>query len=130
MRVAIIMRTRRSCTGSARRLRSMRTPPRHIPLSTSLRALTCVLKGLVVCAGHPEPCPAATGGSGFTIETGSDFAIGITRCSQSTLRAAQCAAPVSFQPGPPPKTRFVPARGSPVISEASSVKARRSSGSR
>src|SRR6516165_4566289 len=52
------------------------TPPRHIPLSTSLRALPGVPSGLVVCAGHPEPCPAATGGSGFTIEIGADFVIG------------------------------------------------------
>jgi hypothetical protein len=52
------------------------TPPRHIPLSTSLRALPCVPSGLVVCAGLPEPCPTATGGSGFTIEIGSDFVIG------------------------------------------------------
>ncbi len=52
------------------------TPPRHIPVPTSLRALPCVPSGLVVCAGHPEPCPAATGGSGFTIEIGSDFVIG------------------------------------------------------
>ena len=29
-----------------------------------------------MCAGHPEPCPTATGGSGFTIEIGSDFVIG------------------------------------------------------
>src|SRR5262249_35503336 len=49
------------------------TPPRPIPLSTSLRALPGVPSGLVGCAGHPEPCPAATGGSGFTIEIGSDF---------------------------------------------------------
>ena len=55
------------------------TPPRHIPLSTSLRALPCVPSGVVVCAGHPEPCPAATGGSGFTIEIGSDFVIGPAR---------------------------------------------------
>jgi len=32
---------------------------------------------VVVCAWLPEPCPAATGGSGFTIETGSESAIGI-----------------------------------------------------
>ena len=56
------------------------TPPRHIPLSTSLRALPCVPSGLVVCAGLPEPCPTATGGSGFTIEIGSDFVIGPTGC--------------------------------------------------
>src|SRR5262245_50906349 len=49
------------------------TPPRPIPLSTSLRALPGVPSGLVVSAGHPEPCPAATCGSGFTIEIGSDF---------------------------------------------------------
>jgi len=41
--------------------------------ASRLRALPCVPSGLVVCAGHPEPCPAATGGSGFTIEIGSDF---------------------------------------------------------
>jgi len=52
-------------------------PPRHIPRSTSLRALHCVPSGVVVCAWLPEPCPAATGGSGFTIETGSESAIGI-----------------------------------------------------
>ena len=52
------------------------TAPRHIPCSTSLRALPCVPSGLVRCAGQPEPCPAATGGSGFTIEIGSDFVIG------------------------------------------------------
>ena len=50
--------------------------------------------------------------------------------------ALEPARPVSsvkgcyFQPGPPPKTRLVPARGRPVISEASRVRARRSSGSR
>jgi hypothetical protein len=52
------------------------TPPRHIPLSTSLRALPCVPSGGIVRAWLPEPCPAATGGSGFTIEIGSDFVIG------------------------------------------------------
>ena len=52
-------------------------PPRHIPRPTSLRALHCVPSGVVVCAWLPEPCPAATGGSGFTIETGSESAIGI-----------------------------------------------------
>src|SRR5262249_49120211 len=35
-----------------------------------------------------------------------------------------------FHPGPPPKTRLVPARGTPVIIDASRVRARRSSGSR
>jgi hypothetical protein len=54
------------------------TPPRPIPLSTSLRALPGVPSDLVVCAGHPEPCPAATGDSGFTIEIGSDSVIGPT----------------------------------------------------
>ena len=52
-------------------------PPRHILRPTSLRALHCVPSGVVVCAWLPEPCPAATGGSGFTIETGSESAIGI-----------------------------------------------------
>ena len=52
-------------------------PPRHIPRPTSLRALHCVPSGVVVRAWFPEPCPAATGGSGFTIETGSESAIGI-----------------------------------------------------
>ena len=52
------------------------TAPRHIPCSTSLRAPPGVPSGLVKCAGQPEPCPAATGGSGFTIEIGSDFVIG------------------------------------------------------
>jgi len=52
-------------------------PPRHIPRPTSLRALHCVPSGVVVRAWLPEPCPAATGGSGFTIETGSESAIGI-----------------------------------------------------
>ena len=47
-------------------------PPRHIPSPTSLRALHCVPSGVVVRAWFPEPCPAATGGSGFTIETGSE----------------------------------------------------------
>src|SRR5262249_14681562 len=51
------------------------TASRHIPCSTSLRALPCVPSGLVICAGQPEPCPAATGGSGFTIENGSDLVI-------------------------------------------------------
>ena len=52
-------------------------PPRHIPRPTSLRALHCVPSAVVVRAWLPEPCPAATGGSGFTIETGSESAIGI-----------------------------------------------------
>ena len=52
-------------------------PPRHIPRPTSRRALHCVPSGVVVRAWLPEPCPAATGGSGFTIETGSESAIGI-----------------------------------------------------
>jgi hypothetical protein len=52
-------------------------PPRHIPRPTSLRAFDCVLSALVVCGCLPEPCPAATGGSGVTIETGSESAIGI-----------------------------------------------------
>jgi hypothetical protein len=53
-------------------------PPCHIPRPTSLRALHCVPSGVVVRAWLPEPCPAATGGSGFTIETGSESVIGIT----------------------------------------------------
>jgi hypothetical protein len=53
-------------------------PPRHIPRPTSLRALRYVPSGVVVRAWLPEPCPAATGGSGFTIETGSESAIGIS----------------------------------------------------
>src|SRR5262245_60282406 len=64
-------------------------PPRHIPLSTSLRALPCVPSSLVVCAGHPEPCPAVTGGSGFTIEISSDFgslAISMILARQPALR--------------------------------------------
>jgi hypothetical protein len=64
------------------------TPPRPIPLSTSLRARPCVPSDLVVCAGHPEPCPAATGGSGFTIEIGSDFVIGP---SERHERPFECA---------------------------------------
>ena len=52
-------------------------PPRHIPRPTSLRALHCVPSGVVVRAWLPEPCPTTTGGSGFTIETGSESAIGI-----------------------------------------------------
>jgi hypothetical protein len=51
---------------------------RAIPLSTSLRALTCVPNGFVVCAAHRELCPAATCGSDFTIESGSDFVIGLS----------------------------------------------------
>ena len=35
------------------------TPPRPFPRSTSLRALPCVSSGLAVCAGQPEPYPAA-----------------------------------------------------------------------
>ena len=54
-------------------------PPRHIPRPTSIRALRCVPSGVVVRAWLPEPCPAATGGCGFTIETGSESAIGITQ---------------------------------------------------
>jgi hypothetical protein len=54
-------------------------PPRHIPRPTSLRALHCVPSGVVVRAWIPEPCPAATGDSGFTIESGPEFAIGIPR---------------------------------------------------
>jgi hypothetical protein len=50
-------------------------PPRHIPLSTSLRAHRCVPRRVVVRAWHPEPCPAAAVGSDFTIETRSDFVI-------------------------------------------------------
>src|SRR5271157_1668247 len=46
-------------------------PPRRIPRPTSLCALRCVPSGVVVRVWLPEPCPAATGGSGFTIETGS-----------------------------------------------------------
>ena len=52
-------------------------PPRHIPRPTSLGALHCVPSGGVVRAWLTEPCPAAKGGSGFTIETGSESAIGI-----------------------------------------------------
>jgi len=66
-------------------------PPRHIPRPTSLRALHCVPSRMVVCAWLPEPCPAVTGGSGFTIETGSQFAIGIsrTRCRVVDRRTRQ-----------------------------------------
>ena len=70
-------------------------PPRHIPRSTSLRALHCVPSGVVVCAWLPEPCPAATGGCGFTIETGSESAIGITQpLSGSFSRALRAMAPL------------------------------------
>jgi hypothetical protein len=61
-------------------------PPRHIPRSTSLRALHCVPSGVVVRAWFPEPCPAATGGSGFTIETGSESVIGITRMAHTEIK--------------------------------------------
>ena len=54
-------------------------PPRHIPRPTSLRTLHCVPSGVVVRAWLPEPCPAATGDSGFTIETGSKSPISINR---------------------------------------------------
>jgi len=52
-------------------------PPRYIPRATSLRALHYVPSAVLVRAWFPEPCLAATGGSGFTIETGSESAIGI-----------------------------------------------------
>ena len=64
-------------------------PPRHIPRSTSLRALHCVPSGVVVRTWLPEPCPAATGGSGFAIETGSESAIGITRRETGGIRPRQ-----------------------------------------
>ena len=51
--------------------------PHSVPPINSARKCR-VPSGLVQCAGHPEPCPAATGGSGFTIEIGSDFVIGPT----------------------------------------------------
>ena len=71
------------------------TPPRHIPRPTSLRALHCVPSGVVVRAWLPEPCPAATGGCGFTIETGSKSAIGITQpLSGSFSRALRAMAPL------------------------------------
>jgi hypothetical protein len=38
-----------------------------------------VPSGVVVRAWIPEPCPAAKGDSGFTIEPGPEFAIGIPR---------------------------------------------------
>ena len=43
----------------------------------SAHSTACVPSGVVVRAWLPEPCPAATGGCGFTIETGSESAIGI-----------------------------------------------------
>ena len=61
-------------------------PPRHIPRPTSLRALHCVPSGVVVRAWLPEPCPAATGGSGFRIETGSESAIGINSGSDPPIK--------------------------------------------
>ena len=70
-------------------------PPRHIPRRTSLRALHCVPSGVVVRAWLPEPCPAATGGCGFTIETGSESAIGITQpLSGSFSLALRAMAPL------------------------------------
>ena len=70
-------------------------PPRHIPRPTSLRALHCVPSGVVVRAWLPEPCPAATGGCGFTIETGSESAIGITQpLSGSFSLALRAMAPL------------------------------------
>ncbi len=73
-------------------------PPRHIPRPTSLRALHCVPSGVVVRAWLPEPCPAATGGSGFTIETGSESAIGIRRAQPG-------------RPGPARRGKGLAARG-------------------
>jgi hypothetical protein len=61
-------------------------PPRHILRPTSLHALHCVPSGVVVRAWLPEPCPAATGGSGFTIETGSESAIGIGRMAHTEIK--------------------------------------------
>ena len=82
---AVALPTTRSFTGTVcTREPSGETAPRHIPCSTSLRALPCVPSGLVMCAGQPEPCPAATSGSSFTIEIGSDFVIGPT-LSQTTI---------------------------------------------
>jgi hypothetical protein len=36
----------------------------------------CVSSGVDGRAWLPEPCPVAIGGSGFAIETGSEFEIG------------------------------------------------------
>src|SRR5271166_5835268 len=70
-------------------------PPCHIPRPTSLRALHCVPSGVAVRAWLPEPCPAATGGCGFTIETGSESAIGITQpLSGSFSLALRAMAPL------------------------------------
>jgi hypothetical protein len=55
-------------------------PPCHIPRPTSLRALHCVPSGVVVRAWIPGPFPAATDGSGFMIDVGSDSAFGIRKC--------------------------------------------------
>jgi len=47
---------------------------------------------VVVRAWFPEPCPATTGGSRFTIEIGSDFVIGPTRPQHPRGGAIQAAA--------------------------------------
>ena len=69
-------------------------PPRHIPRPTSLRTpLRAERRGCT--RWLPEPCPAATGGCGFTIETGSESAIGITQpLSGSFSRALRAMAPL------------------------------------
>ena len=62
---------------------------RHSAHSTACRAVWLYAPWL------PEPCPAATGGCGFTIETGSESAIGITQpLSGSFSLALRAMAPL------------------------------------
>jgi hypothetical protein len=53
---------------------------------------------VVVRAWLPEPCPAATGGCGFTIETGSESAIGITQPLSGSFSLALRAMALLQQP--------------------------------
>ena len=69
-------------------------PPRHIPRQRSLRAVHFVLSGVVVCAWLPEPCPAATSGTGFTIARPYRASTRLKTCSASSTQF-ECRAPVT-----------------------------------
>lgn len=75
-----------------------------------------------------NPYSAAREDDPLVASTLAAGALGVCRMilAQESLRARAAQA----QPGPPPNTRLVPASGRPVISDASSVSARKSSGSR
>jgi hypothetical protein len=75
------------------------TARRHMLRPTSLRGVHCVPSDVVVRARLSEPCPAATGGAGFAIETGSEAAIGFMISRKRTIAVGTVAGGATMESG-------------------------------